>query len=103
MFAVNINNGSLRAADFTQMSIERIREFVYATRAIVDKSRAVEYCLASGNPFGFTKCEFLAPSANARWFIRSANASTLPALSRARQRATSFGLFTSNARSRSIR
>ena len=36
-------------------------------------------------------------------FILSANASRLPALSRARQRATSFGLFTNSARSRSIR
>src|SRR5438128_1360904 len=45
----------------------------------------------------------LSPRTRARLFITSANASTLPALSRARHRATSLGLFTSSARSRSIR
>src|SRR5438552_6201669 len=68
-----------------------------------ERSRALEYCPGTGKPLGFTKCECTAPSCRARRFMTSANASTLPALSRARHRATSLGLFTSNARRRSIR
>src|SRR6266550_5308186 len=68
-----------------------------------ERSRALEYCPGIGRPFGFTKCECTAPSCSARLFIIWANASMLPALSRARHRATSLGLFTSKARKRSIR
>ena len=63
-------------------------------------SRAVEYCPGAGRPFGFTKCELVSPSCSALRFIVSANDSTLPDWSRARQRATSLALLTSRACSR---
>src|SRR5213075_2389734 len=49
------------------------------------RSRAVEYWPGIGSPFGFRKCEWVAPRSCAFAFILSANASMLPALSRARQ------------------
>ena len=62
-----------------------------------------ESLFGMGSPFGLMKLEWVAPSERALAFIFSENSSMLPALSRARERATSLGLLTSRARRRSIR
>ena len=66
-------------------------------------SRAEECCPLAGSPLGLTKWEWLIPSCSALAFILRAKASTLPALSRARARATSFMLLTSRILKRSPR